>query len=383
MLSSENKQEIARLVLLSLNKQRALKQPTAGGPPHDQPPRQYKSARASTSTKRTASKSTKKRRAIVRRRQKDLYSSQDKNGAQKNQHEPNPAVMGSECFEYSSSSDQNINSSNSSSPVGAVESFCFPQETPTGAHDHCRDGGSLISTETVIRQRVEKHDDQVEVSLEGLWLPSLPSSAGFKSPGTAADRQRKRSEGGAAATAGGGRWAESSTSAASYSAAMLSKSPSQARKNCNVSVSGGRRHRTSSNRARPATVDSQAMERHVLSRQHQRNTEAGGMPGARSAPDCRRAPGTGEADGDDQRGYEGMMPGADDDYDYRDGRGTSPLMEQPTREGASGNGARGRSDNTMVRNISRDTATMLKRSHALVARAKVSGLVQFSWLPVP
>lgn len=369
-------------MLLSLNRQRAHKQPTTGGPPHNQPPRQYTSARMCASTKRAASTCTKKKRAIVRRRQKNLHSSQDKNRAQKVQHQPTPAAMGSECFEYSSSSDQNINSSNSSSPAGGVEPFCFPQKTLTGTQDHRRDGGPPISTETVIRQRVEKHEDQVEVSLEGLWLPALSSAPGFRSPGTAAGRRCKRFEGGGASTAEVGHWAESSTSTASYSSTMLSKSTSPARKNGNVPVDGGRRHRTSSSRTRPVTVDSQTIRRHVLSRQHERNTAGGVMTAARSRPDNRRAAGTGETEGNDQRGYDGMTRRSDDDCDDHDGHGTSPLMEQPMWEGTSGYGASGRGGSTMARNISRDTATMLKRSHTLVARAKVSAHVSFSWLPV-
>lgn len=375
MLSTENKQEIARLVLLSLKKQRLHEQPVPGEPPHHQPSRQLTSTRTRTSTKRTASKRTRKKRSAIRSSQRSLHSSRDNNLAHKHQHQPTPVAMGSECLDYSSSSYQNINSNNnnsssSRSPAGADEPSSFPQETPTSAHDD----GELPTSTTVIRQRVEKQADQVEVSLEGLWLPSLTSSSGFWGPGTAAGRRRNTYEGDAA-TAGAGRWAESSTSATSYSAAMLALSSSPAGKNYNLPADGGRRHRVSSGRARPVTVDSQATRRHVLSSHHQRKHEEDAMP-ARSHLDDRRGPGTGEAEDNDRRGHKGMMRRTGDNGGGDDGRGTSILVEQPTRERTSGYETCGGGGNTMAGNISQDTVTMLKISHALVARAKVG---RFAW----
>eukprot|EP00752_Nemacystus_decipiens_P002057 g1969.t1 len=134
VLSHENKQEIARLVLSSLQKQRLRKQPPTADPPHH-PPLGPPTARKT----QTASKRTGKKHAALLRRRRNSRASRDEDRAKKRR--PRPVTQESGPYEYSSSTDSN--NGTSTSPSATVE--------PASA-----------SAATVIRQRVEERAEPAE-----------------------------------------------------------------------------------------------------------------------------------------------------------------------------------------------------------------------------
>lgn len=335
-------------------------QPATSDPPHHPPLGPCTASRARTSSKRTG-----KKRAIARRRQRNSRTPRDQDRAKK--HPSPPTTTGSGPYEYSSSRDQN----NGDSPSAAVGPACFPLESVTSTHEHR--SGTPPSTTMVIRQRVEKEAEQVEVSLDGLWLPSLSPSSGLGSPGAAAGRRRSSSNGGAT-TARGGRWADSVRPSASMP---------QARKIGKLHVYDGREKLPRTRKVRPVSVDSHASKKFVLS-QHQKCHEGDFMP-ARSGLENRRRRNIAEGNSS-REGYGMITDDDDDDYggDYGDdhdhrgggsGNGRSPpLMGNCAQRETIGDGSNWRGDSAaMTPSISQDTASMLQRSHALVARAKVSG----------
>lgn len=102
------------------------------------------------------------------------------------------------------------------------------------------------------------------------------------------------------------------------------------------------------------------------------------MP-ARSRLCSRRRFDDDAADVDCVRGGRGAIQivGDGDEYAYDgeedDGGDTPPLRERVVGEGCRGDKHKEGGDAAVLRNISRDTATMLERSRTLVARAKVGG----------
>ena len=351
-LSHENKQEIARLVLSSLKKQRLQKQPATNDPPHHTP-----TGRCAARKTRAASKRTGKKRVVVRRRQRNSRSSRssrDEDRARK--HHPASTAQESGPYEYSSSSDQN---NGTCSPSATAESAGVSLDSATGTHEHRDDTPPSASTATVIRQRVEKRAEQAEVSLDGLWLPSLSPASGLGSPGTAVGKIPSSPNDGAA-TARGGRWADASRS-----------SMSRARKTGSLHVYEGREKSTGSRKVRPITVDSHASRQCVQS-QHLGLQEGELLP-AGSGWDSRFGLGNGGAEGKSTRHGDGAT--ADDD-DNRNGGDdlTPPLIGNFSQQGEVSDVRNKGSENVvMPPDISRHTASMLQRSQALVARAKVSG----------
>ena len=229
---------------------------------------------------------------------------------------------------------------------------------------------------TIIRQSVEKLAERVEVSLNGLWLPSLPSTAGGSDAAAGCGHQgadRWRGSLACSSDGGGACWTAhnpSLTSAGgSYPATRLLP---RARGPLDPSVElMGKKHNMILRR--PVTVaSSQAPCR--------RNKVFGVSERVRgSSPhgDNRRS-GAVTAEGGRERGRHAGMHrtkswrsrlessrNADEA-----GPDTDVPVGWPPDGEAGGDALKG--DATP---ISQHTAAMLKRSHALVARAKVGGRV--------
>lgn len=354
-------------MLSSLKKQRLHKQPATSDPPHH--PSLGLCAGKKT---RLVSKRTGKKHSIVRRRQRPCRSSRGQDRA--TNHHATSTAQESGPHEDSSSSYQ----SSGATPPATVERACFPLDGTAGTQEH-RNGtpSSASATITVIRQRVEKQPQQVEVSLDGLWLPSLSPSSGLGSPGTAAGRRQVNSNDGAAAATGGGRWADSSRQSMQPSA-----STSPTRKHSNLHVYDGREKLPRRGKVRPVTVGSHEARRcvqsHHLSRQEGEFIPArDGLATRLKLNDMVEGSGTRRGDGvmaddyDDGRGGGGGGRGKGE----RGGSGFAPAVmgSFTTQRGDFGDRSNRRGESAvMTPDISRDTASMLQRSQALVARAKVS-----------
>lgn len=126
---------------------------------------------------------------------------------------------------------------------------------------------------------------------------------------------------------------------------------------------------------RPVTVDSHASKRGVLS-SHLKRQEGEFMP-TRSGLDNRWRLNNDTAEGNGTRGGGGMIANDDDGGDVGNSEGsgrTPPFEGKLAQRGTLGDGSNWRGESAAITpNISQDAATMLQRSHALVARAKVSG----------
>ncbi|CAM9100864.1 unnamed protein product [Scytosiphon promiscuus] len=342
-LSRESKQEIARLVISSLKQQR-LHRPAGkyGEPPQDESARQ-----SSMTILPSANRRPSKKRSAKRHRRKNSRARRDQprvlQKSLQDRH-TSAAAPGPESYEYSSSGDRNTRGA-------ALDSACFPPQQQkqlagtTGACDNRDDRERSISTTTVIRQRVESREQQLDVSLDGLWLPSLPppSLPLDPSPGAAANGRFPDPDNSSSVAQAGGRPRPPVPAVSkSKSSSVPTPSLSLARSGENTPVS---RSFAKSGGARPVTVTLR-LER---GRVHP-NDQA---PKARAIATARSHVG----------GRPGVDPG-----DAGGGRTREQLF---TEEGGrsrrrEGNGA---SASTPT-NISQDTATMLEISRALVARAK-------------
>lgn len=343
-LSQKNKQEIARLVLSSLKKQRLFKLPVTSEPSHHPPFGQHSAKRTRTAPKRTS-----KKRTTVRHR-RHSRSSRDQDQI----HQSPQAIVEPAVFEGYFSSDQN--SGNVTPAVVGRSNFAL--ENVSKASGNPMDEDHDQEATTLIRQRVEKHAEHVEVSLDGAWLPSLSPSSGLGSPGTAAGRRKIGSSDGVAATG------DSSLRAAlSHAAVVLPFSPYHTSTPSSLHAFDAQERYPSSNAVRPGTVDSQSPSRRALSHHLEKNER--GSVRAGKYPDLRRSSVHDGEESGGSRGFQEMIPVTDNGDD--DGC-TPRSVEAFTRDGTS---CRGGDSAAVPKNISQDTATMLKRSHALVARAKV------------
>ncbi|CAB1096699.1 unnamed protein product [Ectocarpus sp. CCAP 1310/34] len=359
-LSHENKQEIARLVLASLKKQSLHRQEmtTTGlpGPPKLAFSKRINKKRASTCHRRKHSRS---RREIPRKHER----SRDDSPA--GSHEPSPS--------------RDHNGTGGIAPTGTSRFLHSSQHGDTAsACDDRSNGVCSTSTTTVIRQRVEKPAEQVEVSLDGLWLPSLHPSSGVGSPGTAVGRRGSGLHDRAATAAvTAGHRVEESLPAGHPTAVWLDSPLSRSIKTQNTPVVGGRKGSVTarSSRTRPATtVASHAARRRVVPGHP---NHEGGAAQARSRLCGSRRRFDGDAtDADCVRGDRGAIQivGDGDEYgcedEEHDGVDSPPLLGRVFAEGCRGHRHEEGGDATVPRNISRDTATMLERSRTLVARAK-------------
>ncbi|CAM9350178.1 unnamed protein product [Ectocarpus sp. 12 AP-2014] len=362
-LSQENKQEIARLVLSSLKKQSLHRQETATtglpGPPT-----------------LAFSKRTSKKRASTRRRRKHSRSRREKHRKRERSRDGSPPGS----YEPSPSSDHN--GTGGIAPTGTSRLLHFPRHgDTTSAYDDRSNGVFSTSTTTVIRQRVEKPAEQVEVSLDGLWLPSLIPSSGVGSTGTAAGRRGSGLHDRATTAAvTAGQRVEESLAVGHPTAVWLASPLSRPMNTQNTAVVGGSKGSVTARsirsiRARPATtVASQAARRRVVPGHP--NHEGGAVQARSRLCSSRRRFDGDAADDDCVRGDRGAIQVVGDNDEYgcedeeNDGGDAPPLLGRVV----AGEGCRDRheegGDATVPRNISRDTATMLERSRTLVARAK-------------
>lgn len=329
-LSHENKQEIARLVISSLRKHHLqLPVGSVGGRSQHDPPQQL-----STTKPPSANTRSKKKRVVKRPRRKNSSGGcEQPRGRQQARNNPDAlaAETGRGSYEYSSSSDRTNRSG------GRAACFQRQQEHASGVCNNPDDGERLASMTTVIRQRVESREHQAEVSLDGLWLPSLPASSRHlgSSSGVAAATPELSlgTEPGGAVRVGAGDWPRSSNSATMPS----SSPPFRTRRNENFTIQSG----------------SGALARSGVGPEE---TEEGRARGRRGVKPLFASDGDGVRNDDNDRGR------------------TSPAPERFPRE-AGREGRRWEEDGgagDTPGNISQDTATMLEISRALVARAKVS-----------
>ncbi len=332
-------------MLSSLKKQRLFKLRVTSEPSHHPPLGQ-----PFVRTTRTAPKRTGKKRAIVRRRRRHSRSSRD----QDQNHQSPQAIAEPEAFEGYISSDQN--SSDITPAVAERSKFALERASKASGNRNTQGHGHEATT--LIRQRVEKQAEHVEVSLDGAWLPSLSPPSGLGSPGAAAAGRETGSNDSVAATGD-----PSFRAATSSAAVMLPSSPYQTSTTSSLQAFDVRERYPSSHIVRPGTVDSQAPSRRVLS--HHVKQNEGGFVRAGKYPDLRRDTVHNGEESGGARGFEEGIPIAD--IGDEDGC-TPPSMEAFTRDGT---GDRRGGPAAVPQNISQDTATMLRRSHALVARAKV------------
>ncbi|CBN79078.1 expressed unknown protein [Ectocarpus siliculosus] len=359
-LSQENKQEIAWLVLSSLKKQSLHRQEkTASGLPG--PP-------AFAFSKRTS-----KKRASTRRRRKHSRSTREKPRRHERSRDDSPPGS----YEPSPTSDHNGTGGIALTGTSRLLHFSRQGDTASACDDRSN-GICSTSTTTVIRQRVEKPAEQVEVSLDGLWLPSLHPSSGVGSLGMAAGRRGSGLHDRAATAAvTAGHRAEESLTAGHPTAVWLASPFSRSIKTQNAPVVGDRKGSATARRSRtrPATtVASQAARRRVVPGHP--NHEGGAVPARSRLCSSRRRFDGDAADADCVRGNRGAIPivGDDDEYgcedEENDGGDAPPLLGRVVAEGGRGDKHEEGGDAAVPRNISRDTATMLERSRTLVARAK-------------
>lgn len=310
-LSQANKNEIARLVLSSIKKQ------------HFQPPATAALLRHQLPHARVGRSKFNKR---ARRRRKPGRSTY-KDPAQYDNAEP-AHLYG----RFPSASQKNANM------LG--QPCVSPRDPNVGA----------ANTTTVIRQRVEKQDQHVEVSVDGLWLPSLPSSG-------SSDAGIRHSSDGAA------RWAEPTTWAFSSPASLLSRqadsidNPSTSRK-CKVN-------------ARPVTVALQApcSMKHVgedefigsVGRRRSGAVTAGKSGHSVQRPDAHQRKSLANCGPESSWGCDETEGNSDKD---------APVDDKPVALLTNGP-AVGDTGSDSARHISQHTSEMLKRSRELVERAKV------------
>lgn len=155
-LSQANKHEIARLVLSSIEKQ----QLRSRGPA---PLRTQQHSQAHTTTR--TGRATRGKHARRRKKSRSIATRVVSDG-EKNTEPRDPygcPLTG---------------------PEDIRESPYFPSPED-GTYDK---GGEPLTT--IIRQRMEKQAEQAEVSMEGLWLPSLPSPSSNNAPPSAHSRRR-------------------------------------------------------------------------------------------------------------------------------------------------------------------------------------------------
>lgn len=333
-------------MLSSLKKQRLYKLPATIEPSHHPPLGQHSTRRAHTAPKRTS-----KKRAIGRRRRRHSRSSRDL------EQYPQPPQLGVEPpYKPRLSSDQNRGSY--ASAVAERTHFALDSVGKPNSLESGEEQGQGQHATTLIRQRVEKQAEHVEVSLDGAWLPSLSPALGLGSPGAAAGGRHFSSDDGASPVG-----VRSSSAAASHPVAMLPSSPYHASTPNSLHAFDARGRFPGSSGVRPGTVDSEAPKGRVLSHHLKQNEEDVVRTG--SHPDLRQGLVHDGLESRGARAVEEITPLADIGDD--DGR-TGPSIEAFARDIAGGM----RSDPAAVpKNISQDTATMLKRSQALVARAKV------------
>lgn len=188
---------------------------------------------------------------------------------------------------------------------------------------------------TVIRQRVEQQAPQIEVSLDGLWLPTLSSFSPHDAGGAEKHYQPADSH-----------WAERS------SASVMVKFPE-------ADTPPG----IDEDRSRPATVASQALSRGKP------------KPVSKAGERCRAVTAGGLRRKAEVKGGRPIETGTShlprglDNAEHRDRRGYKRSLGEPAmpcrdRDEESNEGGEATA-------ISQHTATMLERSRALVARAKV------------
>lgn len=255
--------------------------------------------------------------------------------------------------------------------AAATEPPWFPQEDVSN-HTHKT---RTDVRQTVIRQGVEKQPERVEVSLDGLWLPSLPSAAGGSDAAGPAGADRWRGSPSRSPDSGAAGWADhghghsSMPVGSSYPTAQIlpragsTQGPS-------VELRG---HNPRLRSRRPVTVASQAPCR--------ASKYLGGEARARASPhgDNRRSGAvtaggqTRHAKGNIAKTWTSRLESSR----YADGAGADideddPAKDRPVEWSQSG-GAGGDARSGDATPISQHTAAMLKRSRALVARAKVGG----------
>lgn len=351
-MSQSNKEEIARLVLSSLKSQHPKRPVTDGSPPPlFHPPEDLTAAACS------------KRAARKRRRRKPSCSS---DGGCTNRGSAEPSHLDETCV--------SCRNNPTTRAAAAVEPPWFPQEDVSN-HTHKERTGVR---QTVIRQRVEKQQERVEVSLDGLWLPSLPSAAGSSDPADATGTDIWRSSPSRSSDSGAAGWADhdhdcSSTPAGcSYpTAQMLSRE----RSTHGPSLEFRRgNHRPRSRR--PVTV--------ALKAPCRASKGLGREARARASPhgDSKRS-GAVTAGGQVARGRHAeehrtkIWTSRLESSRYPDGAEANSDQDGPAKDGPVGwsqsGGAGGDAWRGDATPISQHTAAMLKRSRALVARAKVGG----------
>ena len=304
-----------------------------------------------------------KRAARKRRRRKPSCSY---DGGRTDRGKPEPSHLDKTC----------TSCRNNPTPGAAAtaEPPWFPQED-VSKHTHKERTGVR---QTVIRQSLEKQQERVEVSLDGVWLPSLPSTAGDSDAADATGTDRWRGSPSRSSGSGAAGWADhdheysSTTAGCSFptpqilSCASSTKGPSV--------ESRGESHRLRSRR--PVTVASQAPCR--------ASKELGREARARASPhgDSRRS-GAVTAGGQIARGRhaEGhttkIWTSRLECSRHADGAGANSDQGGPAKGGPVGwsrsGGTGGDAWHGDATPISQHTAAMLKRSRALVARAKVGG----------
>lgn len=281
-MSKANKEEIARLVVSSLQKLR-LQQPVTA-------PEQFLShlAHAKPGRSKHANKPARRRRKPSRSTRED-----------RTKHRTSEIADHYEC----------------SFPLASQQKTTTPDVfyRPQESNIH---GDEEEQTTTVIRQRVEKQVECAEVSLDGLWLPSLPS------PGNFSGAERVRTSGDNST-----RWAEPINLKASSASVMPSSKAGRGKLGL-----------------RPSTVASQVpfSSKAYPSESSTTGAVRAGRSGAVTAGGALMRQGMPRVEGDGRE---------------------IPLKNRGDARGSEG------SDATPP--ISQDTAVMLARSRALVARAKV------------
>lgn len=251
--------------------------------------------------------------------------------------------------------------------AAAVEPPWFPQNDASNNRPKQQ-------ARTVIRQSVEKQAERVEVSLDGLWLPSLPSQ-GTSDAAPVAVRCRGSSRSpdrGAAGWAHRGHDPSSTPVGCSHPTAARWLPGTRGKQDPSAELRGQKNHLRS---RRPVTVASQAPCR--TNKMLRGRREAGASHGDETRSGAVTAGAGGEwerhASAPKTRTWTSRLEGSR----YVDGSEANSDRDRPADnepvgwsqdEGTEDDARRG-----SATPISQHTAAMLKRSRALVARAKVSG----------